>query len=153
MRTAMALFDEFGAAMQFPDYFGENWPALDECLSDLSWMPGKAYAVVVTRAEQVLREEPIEMLGLLADLFVKVASNWAVSVRKGETWDRPEVPFHFVLQVAPEHNDEFSSRSAALGVEIGDITRSKMNRAVSICPSNHRWAVPATSLGGGSLTP
>lgn len=125
MRRAMALFDEFGATMQFPDYFGENWPALDECLSDLSWMPAKAYAVVVTRAEQVLREEPIEMLGLLAGLFVKVANTWAVSVRKGEAWDRREVPFHFVLQVAPEHNDEFSLRWGALGVEIGEIKRSK----------------------------
>jgi len=124
MRRATALFEEFGAAMQFPDYFGANWPALGECLSDLSWMPGKAYAVVVTRAEQVLREEPIEMLGLLADLFAKVASTWAVSIRKGEAWGRPEVPFHFVLQVAPQNNDEFSSRWGALGVDIGEITRS-----------------------------
>ena len=32
MRTVTKMFDEFGAAMQFPYYFGENWPAFDECL-------------------------------------------------------------------------------------------------------------------------
>ena len=30
-----ALADE----MQFPDYFGMNWDALNECICDLSWLP------------------------------------------------------------------------------------------------------------------
>jgi hypothetical protein len=38
MTSLDSLFAEIGAALQFPDYFGEIWPALDECLLDLSWM-------------------------------------------------------------------------------------------------------------------
>src|SRR5947209_1850287 len=45
-RTKSALFDEFAAALQFPYYFGENWDAFDECLTDLSWLPGDAYILL-----------------------------------------------------------------------------------------------------------
>src|SRR5713226_2851173 len=54
MRTLDALFDEFGAALQIPGYFGENWPAFDECLNDLSWLPAEAYVLILTQAEELL---------------------------------------------------------------------------------------------------
>ena len=38
MRTVGRLFDEMAAALQFPHYFGENWPAFDECLADIDWL-------------------------------------------------------------------------------------------------------------------
>jgi Barstar (barnase inhibitor) len=39
MRTVERLFDEMAAALQFPYYFGENWPAFAECLADMEWLP------------------------------------------------------------------------------------------------------------------
>jgi hypothetical protein len=42
MQTVQQLFDEFAAALQFPWYFGENWAAFDECLTDLAWLPPEA---------------------------------------------------------------------------------------------------------------
>jgi RNAse (barnase) inhibitor barstar len=54
MRTAAGLFDEFAAALQFPAYFGENWDALDECLTDLSWLPAQRYLIAITTAPEVL---------------------------------------------------------------------------------------------------
>jgi RNAse (barnase) inhibitor barstar len=36
-----ALLDAISIALRFPDYFGRNWNALDECICDLSWLrPG-----------------------------------------------------------------------------------------------------------------
>lgn len=39
IKSEGALLDALSVALQFPDYFGGNWNALDECLRDLSWLP------------------------------------------------------------------------------------------------------------------
>lgn len=39
--TKGALLDELSRELRFPDYFGGNWDAMEECIRDLSWMqPG-----------------------------------------------------------------------------------------------------------------
>ena len=33
--TKSSLFSEFAGRLNFPDYFGRNWDAFDECMQDL----------------------------------------------------------------------------------------------------------------------
>jgi RNAse (barnase) inhibitor barstar len=54
MTEITGFYDEIGAALQFPYYFGENLSALDECLRDLEWLPADRYVVVVRDAAHVL---------------------------------------------------------------------------------------------------
>jgi hypothetical protein len=35
--TKEQLLDAIAAAMEFPDYFGRNWDALNDCLGDMMW--------------------------------------------------------------------------------------------------------------------
>jgi len=37
--SKQALIATLARQLGFPDYFGENWDALDECIGDLSWLP------------------------------------------------------------------------------------------------------------------
>lgn len=54
------VYDEASAALQFPQYFGRNLDAFDECLRDvdLPEAPGGAVVVVVTEAESMLTSAP-----------------------------------------------------------------------------------------------
>lgn len=49
--TKRALFAEFKRQLKFPSYFGRNWDAFEECLTDLEWLPGCSYVIVVRAGE------------------------------------------------------------------------------------------------------
>ncbi len=121
MTTATALFREIGAALQFPPYFGENWPALHECLSDLSWLPGSAYLIVCVDSSSVLDEERDEFRAFLRAL-TSAAEIWSKAVDLGEAWDRPATPFHIVFQVEPRNSEILRNRVAASGFALHSLT-------------------------------
>jgi len=39
IQSKAALLNALSDAFCFPDYFGSNWDALEECIRDLSWFP------------------------------------------------------------------------------------------------------------------
>lgn len=110
MRTEQGLFDELAAALQFPWYFGDSWAAVKDCLTDLDWLPGAGYLLLVRDAEQVLLDEPADRTAALLRTLEAAAAEWAEPVALGEWWDRPAVPFHVVLQTAPAGAAELRGR-------------------------------------------
>lgn len=117
MRTFKPMFDELSAALQFPSYCGDNFNALSECLTDLEWMPGDAYVLIVSDAPEVLSSEQeadrIALLHLLRD----AAAEWSRPVRAGEAWDRPAIPFHILLHSKPEDASSLDRLVKSAGVE------------------------------------
>jgi RNAse (barnase) inhibitor barstar len=98
-KTLESLFDEFAAAFQFPCYFGENWAAFRDCITDLGWLPFRpGIVVLIYGAEQVLQEAHPAELATLVATFASAADEFAEVVADGEWWDRAPVPFHVVLQ-------------------------------------------------------
>jgi len=41
VRDKEGFLDEIAKTLHFPDYFGRNWDALNDCLTDLDWLPTK----------------------------------------------------------------------------------------------------------------
>jgi RNAse (barnase) inhibitor barstar len=122
MRTARQLFDEFAAALQFPDYFGENWDALDECLADLDWLSIKVGAVLVVRdAEQVLLEDEPDRLEVLVAVLARATATLAAPIKLGEWWDRAALSFHVVLQASAPHAEATRARWGGAGAEPADL--------------------------------
>ena len=109
MPTTEAMFNEFGAALQFPYYFGGNWAAFDECLRAVSWLPTVGYVLTLFDCADLLANEKHQQLDLLLDLLESVCVEWSKPVASGQPWDRPSVPFHVLFQYAPEDGAGFTN--------------------------------------------
>lgn len=49
-------------SLHFPEYFGMNWDALEECLTDLSWLPAKGHVLYFSGVSKFFEAAPKEML-------------------------------------------------------------------------------------------
>jgi len=67
------VFDAFAKALAFPDWFGRNWDALEDCLSDLSWRKADGHVLLIAGFEEVSRDE----LGVLREVLASSAEFWA----------------------------------------------------------------------------
>ncbi len=112
MTTLERMYQEFTSVFQFPDYFGKNLNALDECLTDLEWLPAEGYLVIVKNAEFLLKNESDEVLQGLLSTLNDAGREWAVSVNQGEAWDRDSLPFHTVLELDENVSSDFINRLA-----------------------------------------
>lgn len=66
-----ALLERIARALAFPDWFGRNWDALEDCLTDLSWRMAEGYVLVFEGFE------PGDDLGVLIDVLASSATFWA----------------------------------------------------------------------------
>ncbi|WP_309616909.1 barstar family protein [Salinibacterium sp.] len=116
MKTRQGLFDEFRAALNFPDYFGNNWNALSDCVLDLSWLDLEAGLVlVVTEPHEVLLDAEVADMTILRSILVLANEVWGRQVSEGEWWDRPALPFHVVLSFDNGSVDGIAGRWLAAG--------------------------------------
>ncbi len=60
-------------AFSFPDWFGHNWDALEECLTDLDEAPG--YVVVFDDWAQFATNDP-DAWETALDIFTEVVNTW-----------------------------------------------------------------------------
>ncbi len=67
----VAMLDAISRALAFPQWFGGNWDALEDCLADLSWCPAGGHVLVFE--DFALGDE----LGILIDILGSVAEHWA----------------------------------------------------------------------------
>ena len=106
-----AFFDECAAAWQFPYYFGENWDAFEECLTDLQWLPAEAYVFCVTQAVHLLEKEPSDRQHRLPLVLQRIAKEWGQSTRS-----RRAPVFHVLLQCTAEEKPSLDQRLQAAAV-------------------------------------
>lgn len=86
VNTDKDLFAIVASAMRFPDYFGSNWDALDECLGDLEWLPAGGYLLVLRDAAEGWSQSPY-VLG-------RFVTSW---LEASEYWVEKQTPFHLMF--------------------------------------------------------
>lgn len=116
MRTREELFSELATSLSFPDYFGRNWDALEDLLTDYAWMPASGYVLIISEANELLAAEPASELQLLLHIMRDVADEWAQPEVLPDGVERPPTPFHLVLQVSASRAEEAFARIKAASV-------------------------------------
>ncbi|MDQ6602075.1 MAG: barstar family protein [Chloroflexota bacterium] len=117
--TKRGLMQEWGAALQFPYYFGENWDAFEECVNDLGWLPARGYILAVTDAERLLGEG--DDFATLVHILDAAATRWEDGAGAGP--DRPKLPvsFHVIFQCDREKEGETRHRFADVAVALAEL--------------------------------
>ena len=68
-----ALMERLARALEFPRWFGGNWDALEDCLSDLSWSVAAGHVLLIEGAGEL----PGDERGILLDILASAAASWA----------------------------------------------------------------------------
>jgi hypothetical protein len=84
-RDKASFLRAVAAACDFPDWFGSNWDALADCLSDLSWAPAPGYVLLYDHHDAYA---PAPEWPMVLDIFAATARRW----------DRADVPFCVLLR-------------------------------------------------------
>jgi hypothetical protein len=128
MRTVDALFNETAAAFQFPYYFGENWAAFSECLSDPSWLDSEHFVMIAMQAEQILADEPLDLpafgraLGRTIQKGIRRFSSPTIVTGKAK-------PFQVILHCPPGRNERLRPLLDILGMQARRLAIESNTRA------------------------
>jgi len=68
-----ALLARVAGAMEFPGWFGGNWDALEDCLSDLSWSKAEGHVLLIEGAAGL----PADERGIFVDILASAAAAWS----------------------------------------------------------------------------
>jgi RNAse (barnase) inhibitor barstar len=86
------IFDKPGffqsclGAMDLPEYFGNNWDAWEDCLTDLSWCQASSYLLVYPKSQNFASHSPQDWA-----IFLDVLSS-AISY-----WEEQKTPFSVIF--------------------------------------------------------
>jgi RNAse (barnase) inhibitor barstar len=105
--TKDGLLDEFARGLEFPEYFGKNWDALEDCLTDLEWLSAEAFVLIIMNADQLLKKHQAEMK-TFAGILASAAGRWVAA--------DPPASFHCVFQCEPGSVEDLKHRLAEGGI-------------------------------------
>lgn len=84
------FLDAAAETFEFPDWFGHNWDALADCLTDLTWATAMAGYLVVYAGWQALAQEEPSSFETVLDIFREAV----------DLWHDSETPMAVLLPVA-----------------------------------------------------
>ena len=67
------LLLELAEVLELPDYFGENWDALSDCLRDLSWIDERRIVLIHEDVPRIGNDE----LSTYVDVLKESVNDWA----------------------------------------------------------------------------
>ena len=69
------LLNHAATVMHFPGHFGDNWDALEECLTDLEWVDGDGYVIYYDHIDGLLEHHP-DQFATLVEILRDSVKSW-----------------------------------------------------------------------------
>ncbi|WP_432663376.1 barstar family protein [Wukongibacter baidiensis] len=113
--TSDKLFKEFAKTFNFPDYFGENWAAFDECINDLDWIGADAYILLVKQTDQILKDDNDNFR-----IFIKILLSTVEEWTKGRDYDSfptPPTPFNIIFLCSKDEINKTEMKLKKFGIQ------------------------------------
>ena len=83
----------------FPDYFGFNWDALQDCITDLSWLQGIIKVnVVIKNSSKLLNDEEASSLQVFLDIMDYAVLFWNGDVEDSLPLPGMDISFRYSLE-------------------------------------------------------
>ncbi len=95
------FFDELAAALQFPYYFGQNWDAVWDCITDLNWLKGSSFLIVFDSAEHLLSQSDRGFV-ILLKVLIDARERWHRETADFGARGRQPIAFQSVWRVPGE---------------------------------------------------
>lgn len=102
------VFSELSKAFKFPDYFGNNWAAFDECINDLDWLSSSSYVLILRNSNCILETEPKDF-EVLVETLKDTATEW-VNGRHYDDFPTEPTPFHVIFHCEKRKKVELNER-------------------------------------------
>lgn len=74
-RNKDELLDTLGHGMKFPEWYGHNFDALMDCLTDLGWRPAEGYLVLLEHCDGIHGRAEADFVATL-QIFEQAADEW-----------------------------------------------------------------------------
>ncbi|MBD2773555.1 barstar family protein [Iningainema tapete] len=74
------FFKKAAEVMNFPAYFGANWDAFDECITDLTWCPAQRYLILYDYSNVFALADPTEWQ-IAVDILHSAEEYWVTTNR------------------------------------------------------------------------
>ena len=73
--TAIDLLSALGTTLQFPDYYGKNWNAFIECVTDFYWAEAPGHCLILENAQAAWATNPL-LLGDYVEVCELCVAKW-----------------------------------------------------------------------------
>lgn len=69
------LLNHVATVLRFPNHFGQNWDALEECLTDLEWVDGDGYLIYFDHIDGLLSAHP-DQFATFVEIVRDAVESW-----------------------------------------------------------------------------
>jgi RNAse (barnase) inhibitor barstar len=73
---SQSFFDHMATAFHFPHYFGANWDALKDCLSEQRYHTARPHLLIISHASRFLARERRQVFDCMLDVLAAIHREW-----------------------------------------------------------------------------